>query len=298
MILKKRNGFTVVELIVVIVILAILAALLVPALLGWIDKAKDKNYILEARNVVMASQAAATEEYASGRFNGSGADFITYCEADILAMADVTGTIDAVEFQKPDGTPVAVIGTLTYKTADGITVLYDVNGSPVYQINKKGSNSTQPGAPTYQKEWEELFANMGSSNYTSGELRAVLENTFPDLKEHEKEKLSAHYDNIKSITNTDNFHWLPCEVQSAGNLGDGHGYVMVATTKESGIRGNMIYYNGNYYVHVQHHSYQGFILTEGNVPKEFDITLLDPARSMSDFSPDDLQPGQSSWYKV
>ena len=40
--MKERNnkGFTLVELIVVLVILAILAAILVPALLGYIDKAR------------------------------------------------------------------------------------------------------------------------------------------------------------------------------------------------------------------------------------------------------------------
>ena len=37
----KNKGFTLVELIVVLVILALLAALLVPALLGYIDKAKE-----------------------------------------------------------------------------------------------------------------------------------------------------------------------------------------------------------------------------------------------------------------
>ena len=38
---EKNHGFTLVELIVVIVILAILAAILVPQLLGYIDKAKQ-----------------------------------------------------------------------------------------------------------------------------------------------------------------------------------------------------------------------------------------------------------------
>ena len=46
---KNNQGFTLVELIVVLVILAILAAILVPALLGYIDRAKDNQDILNAR---------------------------------------------------------------------------------------------------------------------------------------------------------------------------------------------------------------------------------------------------------
>ena len=38
---KNKRGFTLVELIVVLVILAVLAALLVPSLTGYIDKAKQ-----------------------------------------------------------------------------------------------------------------------------------------------------------------------------------------------------------------------------------------------------------------
>jgi len=61
---NKNFGFTLVELIVVLVILAILAAILIPALLGWIDRAKEKKNLLNAKNCLTAIQVQLTERYA------------------------------------------------------------------------------------------------------------------------------------------------------------------------------------------------------------------------------------------
>ena len=63
---RKNKGFTLVELIVVLVILAILAAILIPALLGYIDRAREKQDILDARSLLVATQAELTEYYATG----------------------------------------------------------------------------------------------------------------------------------------------------------------------------------------------------------------------------------------
>lgn len=59
----QRRGFTMVELIVVLVILAILAAVAIPALLGFIDNAREKQYIADAEASLKATQSALTEVY-------------------------------------------------------------------------------------------------------------------------------------------------------------------------------------------------------------------------------------------
>ncbi len=66
--LKKgdNKGFTLVELIVVLVILAILAAILVPALLGYIDRAKGQQIVLNARSCYTATQAEMSSMYGKG----------------------------------------------------------------------------------------------------------------------------------------------------------------------------------------------------------------------------------------
>ncbi len=92
----SKKGFTLVELIVVLVILAILMAILVPSLVKWIDKAKDKQILIDARTAYLAAQTIASEQYAK---TPADADLTTYLNstdtgkgyAEILALADLTG---------------------------------------------------------------------------------------------------------------------------------------------------------------------------------------------------------------
>jgi prepilin-type N-terminal cleavage/methylation domain-containing protein len=66
---RARHGFTLVELIVVIVILGILAAIAVPALTGYIAKSEDKQWEMRARDINTAAHAVLDESYAKGELS-------------------------------------------------------------------------------------------------------------------------------------------------------------------------------------------------------------------------------------
>lgn len=54
--INNRKGFTLVEIIVVLVILTILAAIAVPSVLGYVEEAKKEKYIAEAKAIYTVIQ--------------------------------------------------------------------------------------------------------------------------------------------------------------------------------------------------------------------------------------------------
>ena len=123
--MKKNNnkGFTLGELIVVLVILAILAAILVPTLLGYIDRARSEKDYSTAQSIRVAVQAEIDEIY------GKGTDTVAW--KDVTDNQDkvfkLVGAVKEGSDYKLDGQKLSLVsGTVTDNQIVNITV--SING--------------------------------------------------------------------------------------------------------------------------------------------------------------------------
>ena len=155
-----NKGFTLVELIVVLVILAILAAILVPTLLGYIDEARIKRYLPNAKACMDAAQAAFVEQYAkngdieidipvvtggdASTARGNDDQDITKTEfaQNILKYAGMTGDQEPLFFMVAVGSNAANDHSKKYTVSDydKYTVYYGVyveeeGAKPLYFYN-------------------------------------------------------------------------------------------------------------------------------------------------------------------
>ncbi|MBQ1327983.1 MAG: prepilin-type N-terminal cleavage/methylation domain-containing protein [Eubacterium sp.] len=178
--MKKGNrksfnkGFTLVELICVLVVLAVIAAVLVPSLLGYILKVNQKKEINNARTLLEATQAQLVELYAAqgglpegtpvisggrrGVDNGKPNDDCDIKETQFASQVLDLVSMDGIDVTSKNGKPylfMFAVGSNASKTAsktknkvsvhDKYTVYYAVymeteKSCPLYYYNGEWRN--------------------------------------------------------------------------------------------------------------------------------------------------------------
>ena len=118
---RSRGGFTLVELIVVLVILGVLATFAVPALTGYIDSAKEKQAVSETQACVMTATRQGAQNYA------------------LVQNASITGKSDGADaLTSWAGTLTNEVPTVT----GGDVALTEGNGQYLLHVNNPPAGST------------------------------------------------------------------------------------------------------------------------------------------------------------
>uniref|UniRef100_UPI003FF0A3F1 prepilin-type N-terminal cleavage/methylation domain-containing protein n=1 Tax=Gemmiger formicilis TaxID=745368 RepID=UPI003FF0A3F1 len=120
---RSRGGFTLVELIVVLVILGVLATFAVPALTGYIDSAKEKQAVSETQACVMTATRQGAQNYA------------------LVQNASITGKSDGADALT------AWAGTLTNEAptvTGGDVALTEGGGQYLLHVNNPPAGNTTP----------------------------------------------------------------------------------------------------------------------------------------------------------
>lgn len=259
-------------------------AIMIPAMTGWIMKAKEKKYLLEARAVVMASQTVATEEYALGKFSGNGVTFLNEHKEEIFKLAmtsleefDTSGSdIRSIIFQEQDGKRIATLQKLEYRAKDGTIIIYDTEKNPIYRIGKEG------GAPTYRDDWKDILEKIPTNKKNTGTMREAVKDahngTFPPLTPNEKDLFGDASDEIKMANglNVDSLTWKPIAMKDADD-----GFAMVANTSDGSTNAYLVYYNGSYYACLNKHPYQGYVFDNNHVKDDMNVSDFDNAKDIA-----------------
>lgn len=166
----NNEGFSLVELIIVIAIMAILAAALAPQLIKYIDNSRKSTDVQSGQSIATAVGVALTDEDAysdalSSITGGSGST--TFWVSDCISTAPATdvfehtvGEIIGATAPKPK---YRGVGTYTNDPYDDFAIVITKNGTTVsfaiYPANKADFN---PEAP----EAEDMVYPTVGANYT------------------------------------------------------------------------------------------------------------------------------------
>lgn len=236
MLKKNKHGFTLIEIIVVIVILAVLMAVAVPTVLKYIDSAKEAPALTECYAYVTASQKRVIDKYAQNRNDN------IYLNDDDKIWIDNFVDVDNGVIQGNVSVKNNEVIRLLYKASNGLYVLFDKSKDPEYsivseeEINDSLYNYMNNMLDEYIQMTKELA--KGQSALDRKELIGKL------IDENKLQKVESKI--IEEIKSQNDLYWRPYYL---GNK-DNPEMILFANSdnkKNPHWDANIVYVNGRVY---------------------------------------------------
>lgn len=237
MLKKNKKGFTLIEIIVVIVILAVLMAVAVPSVLKYINVAQEAPALTEAHAIVTAAQKRVIEKYMQNRTNEFSLD--SDDNKWIEEFIDKGGTIqgDVVLANNE-------VSSLLYKASNGLYVLFENQKYTIVDedaLGKTSLNQLSKLVVDYTQLTNELFASkkIGLGTGRDYLIRKVAE-------ENGLLKVDDSIIEKAQIDANKNLYWKPYYLNSAA---DPHTILFAnySQTDHGQWKADLVYVDGKIY---------------------------------------------------